>query len=101
MDETNIESVDTPEKSRTVEIQATLATIINLADFQNAVPVVRELAVANDTKNDIKQLRLTVSSEPSFFKSKTWHIDHIGVGTRQKAGLRVGFRRFGGSYPLT
>ncbi|KVD78940.1 DNA helicase [Burkholderia sp. ABCPW 14] len=80
MDETNIESVDTPEKPRTVEIQATLATKINLADFQNAVPVVRELAVANDTKNDIKQLRLTVSSEPSFFKSKTWHIDHIGVG---------------------
>ncbi|HKR47110.1 MAG TPA: DUF3320 domain-containing protein [Paraburkholderia sp.] len=80
MNETNIEPVETPEKLRTVEIQATLATKINLADFQNAVPVVRELSVANDTESDIKQLRLTVVSEPSFFKPKTWHIDHVGGG---------------------
>lgn len=80
MDETNIEPVETPEKPQAVEIRATLATKINLADFQNAVPVVRELAVANDTENDIKQIRLVVSSEPSFFKAKTWHIDHVGAG---------------------
>lgn len=63
-----------------MQIQVTLAGKVNLADFQNAVPVVRELSVVNDTEADIRGLRLTASSEPSFLKPKTWHIDQIGAG---------------------
>ncbi|MPW19742.1 DUF3320 domain-containing protein [Paraburkholderia sp. CNPSo 3157] len=80
MDETIVERAETPEEPRCVQIKATLAGKINLADFQNAIPVVHELSLANETTDDIKELRLTASSEPSFFKPKTWHLDHVATG---------------------
>jgi very-short-patch-repair endonuclease len=80
MDQTISEPASTPEERHAVEIQATLTSKVNLADFQNAIPVLRELSVANETESDVKSLRLNVSSEPSFFKTRTWHIDHIGAG---------------------
>jgi len=67
-------------KPPVVQIQAALANKVNLADFQNAVPVMRELSVINETEADLKEIRLTVSSQPSFLKCKTWHLDHVGVG---------------------
>ncbi|PCE23198.1 DNA helicase [Paraburkholderia acidicola] len=80
MDSISVEPAGTPEEPRCVQIQATLAGKVNLADFQNAVPVVRELSVVNDTEAEITGLRLIASSEPSFLKPKTWHIDHVGAG---------------------
>lgn len=80
MDETIIEPAELPKELRCVRIQSTLAGKVNLADFQNAIPVIRELSVANDTDADIKDVRLTVSSEPSFFKLKSWYIDHVAAG---------------------
>jgi hypothetical protein len=80
MEEIVVEPADKPEELRCVQIKATLAGKINLADFQNAVPVVHELSLANETGGDIKELRLTASSEPSFFKPKTWHLDHVAAG---------------------
>jgi very-short-patch-repair endonuclease len=80
VEEVNQEPVLEPVTPRVVRIESTLASKVNLADFQNAVPVVRELAVHNDTERDIKELRLTVGSEPAFLKAKTWHIDHVGAG---------------------
>jgi hypothetical protein len=80
VEEVNQEPVLEPVAPRIVHIESTLAGRVNLADFQNAVPVVRELAVINDTEQDVKELRLTVGSEPAFLKTKTWHIDHVGAG---------------------
>ncbi|OXC74478.1 DUF3320 domain-containing protein [Caballeronia sordidicola] len=69
-----------PEEPRFVEIKVTVASKVNLADFQNAVPVIRELAVANETDTEYRSLRLTASSQPPFLKPKTWHIDHLAAG---------------------
>jgi hypothetical protein len=69
-----------PEQPKVMQICVTLASKLNLADFQNAVPVARELSLQNDTDAEAKGLRLVVTSEPPFLKSKTWHIDHIGSG---------------------
>lgn len=80
MDSVSVEPAGTPEEPRCVQIQATLAGKVNLADFQNAVPVVRELSVVNDTEAEIRELRLIATSEPSFLKPKTWRIDHVGAG---------------------
>src|SRR6266702_2493086 len=86
MDETIVEPADMPEEPRCVQIKATLAGKINLADFQNAIPVVHELTLVNETTDDIKELRLTASSEPSFFKPKTWHLDHVAAGKDVRIG---------------
>ncbi len=68
------------EAEAVVQVQSTLATRLNLADFQNAVPVLRELAVVNGLPTDLKELELVVSSNPAFVRSKTWHIEAVGAG---------------------
>ncbi|MBB5392599.1 MULTISPECIES: DUF3320 domain-containing protein [unclassified Herbaspirillum] len=68
------------EVMREVKIQASVSGRVNLADFQNAVPVIHELAVINETENSYRDLKLVVASEPSFLKPKTWHLDHLAAG---------------------
>lgn len=75
-----VASEEIPEADAVVQIQSTLATRLNLADFQNAVPVLRELAVVNGLPTDLKELELVASSNPGFVRSKTWHIDAVGAG---------------------
>ena len=99
MDTVILEPAVQPEEPCCVEINSTLATKVNLADFQNAVPVIRELSLVNDTKSDYKSLRLTVGSEPPFLKPKTWHIDHLASGqtvrlTDIDLGLAESLERF-------
>jgi very-short-patch-repair endonuclease len=79
MDNMNIEEASADAEPSRVKIAATLAGKINLADFQNAVPAIRELTVLNDTKADYQSLRLVATSEPAFLKSKTWHLDRLGA----------------------
>lgn len=68
---------DTPPKE--VKILATLVAKLNLADFQNAVPVIRELRISNETNECFLNAALTLSSEPEVFKSKIWRIDEIAA----------------------
>ena len=63
-----------------VEIHAALVPRLNLADFQNAVPALRELLVSNGTGAALQGLDLMVSSEPAFLKPRTWHLDAVGAG---------------------
>lgn len=53
---------------------------LNLADFQNAVPMLRELSIANDSAEEAKALELSIESTPAFLKPKRWHIDAVGAG---------------------
>ena len=80
-------AVQSVEPSR-VEIKSTLASKVNLADFQNAVPVIRELSLANDTDNEYKSLKLTVASEPPFLKPKTWHIVCVSASRVDMPSIR-------------
>ncbi|MCO3053528.1 DUF3320 domain-containing protein [Pseudomonas aeruginosa] len=66
---------------KTVRIQATLVAKLNLADFQNSVPVIRELRLVNDTDQKYGGLELQLLSDPLVFKAKTWHIDTLSPGT--------------------
>ncbi len=68
------------EKEGKVELHAALVPRLNLADFQNAVPALRELAVSNGTGAALQGLDLRVSSEPPFLKPRTWHLDVVGPG---------------------
>lgn len=61
-------------------VTATVASKLNLADYQNAVPLLRELAVVNETEETCEHLIVSASSEPQFFKPKRWHIDAIRPG---------------------
>ncbi|WP_051320755.1 DUF4011 domain-containing protein [Cupriavidus sp. amp6] len=79
MESTTAEQAPAAEEPPRVKVVATLAGKINLADFQNAIPAIRDLTVLNDTKVDYQSLRLVATSEPAFLKTKTWHIDRLGA----------------------
>lgn len=64
------------------EIRLKVAVVekLNLADFQNAVPALHELAIVNETLIPISDLTITITSEPAFLKPRTWSIDTVGAG---------------------
>ena len=79
MEKTGAEGINVNEEC--LRIDATLVAKLNLADFQNAVPMLKELSIVNDTKCEAKNLELEIESVPEFLKSKVWRIDSVGAGS--------------------
>jgi very-short-patch-repair endonuclease len=67
-----------------VRIDATLVTKLNLADFQNAVPMLRELSITNGSAMDARDLELRIESIPPFVRPKLWHIDMLAAGSERR-----------------
>lgn len=63
-------------------IEATLSAKLNLADFQNAVPLLRELCLVNETLQSFSDIECVLRAEPEFFKSRRWRIDMLKAGSR-------------------
>ena len=74
------------EKSRclVLRIDATLVVKLNLADFQNAVPMIRELSITNASNENVKGLELRIESIPPFVRPKLWHIDALAAGSERR-----------------
>jgi very-short-patch-repair endonuclease len=62
-------------------IRISNASKLNLADFQNSVPLLRELGIVNDSERELPQLQLRLESFPPFLKPKAWSIDACGPKT--------------------
>lgn len=79
-----VEGVDAveapPPPPPALNLEATLAGKLSLADFQNAVPLIRELAVVSTLETDSGPLELSLSAEPAFFKPKTWRLESVAKG---------------------
>lgn len=67
-------------KSKIYNIHAALAPKLNLAFYQNSVPVLRELAVINDGEKPLKNVELGLISDPAFIKPKNWRIEVVDAG---------------------
>lgn len=67
-------------KGQRQRVEAILVGKLNLADFQNAVPMLRELSLVNDTNDAAKELELHVESVPAFLKPKVWRVDAVAAG---------------------
>lgn len=65
-----------------LKIDATLIAKLNLADFQNAVPLIRDLWLINETDQTHEQVDLVLTSDPPFLKSRRWRIDTLAAGSR-------------------
>ena len=72
---------DTPANSplapMELRIDATLISKLNLADFQNAVPMLRELCLVNDTPQSFSHVELVLTAEPAVLKPRSWRIDML------------------------
>jgi hypothetical protein len=60
-------------------IEAAFAARTNLADYQNAVPVLRELSVTNHTEAAVPGLVLSLESAPPVLTPRTWRLDALGA----------------------
>lgn len=76
------ESISEPTSALTIEVA--LASKLSLADFQNAVPLLRELTLVSTLANDTGQVEVSLSSTPAFVKTKTWRIGSIKVGDQHR-----------------
>lgn len=63
-----------------VRLQISAVAKLNLADFQNAVPALTELAVVNGSASPISELTINLVSEPAFIKPRTWSLEIVGPG---------------------
>ena len=61
----------------TVKITCNAAGNVNVAFYQNAVPIMRELAVENGLGRDLTDICVHLSSEPPFLTHGVWRIDRI------------------------
>lgn len=83
-DAPNFEEMVHPEPTPALSIEVTLASKLSLADFQNAVPLIRELTLVSTLLADTSQLELSLTSIPAFVKPKTWRLDAIRAGERYR-----------------
>ena len=60
-----------------VEVVCTAAENINLAFYQNAIPIIRELSARNATGAELRDVSVHLSSEPPFVTPGVWRIDRI------------------------
>ncbi|MEH2545593.1 hypothetical protein V1283_002238 [Bradyrhizobium sp. AZCC 2262] len=63
--------------SGTVRIACTTADNVNVAFYQNAVPIIRDLAVENASGSDLTGISVHLTSEPPFLTPGVWRIDRI------------------------
>lgn len=79
MDQVQPESSDIAAE---LKIDVTLIAKLNLADFQNAVPLIRDLSLINETDQTHEQIELILTSEPPFLKPRRWRIDALAAHSR-------------------
>jgi very-short-patch-repair endonuclease len=60
-----------------MQISFSIAENVSLAFYQNAVSFLRELAITNETGNDLSDVSVRLTSEPPFLTSRLWRVDSI------------------------
>ena len=68
-------------EDKSLRVAATLVTKLNLADFQNAVPMLKALSIVNGTEVDATDLDLRIESIPTFLRPKTWRVEAVAAGS--------------------
>jgi len=63
-----------------VDIKADIAPSFTYASFQNAIPVIRSIIIANRSAQGFERCALELFSNPPFIRNKTWTIDRLIAG---------------------
>src|SRR3954465_10215604 len=60
-----------------LRVACSVAESVNIAFYQNAVPIVRELALENGLGRDLTEVLVRLTAEPAFLTPGIWRIDRI------------------------
>jgi very-short-patch-repair endonuclease len=61
----------------TLRVVCTAADNVNVAFYQNAVPIIRDLAIQNALGRDLSEISVHLSAEPPFLTPGIWRIERI------------------------
>ncbi len=67
-----------------LEVQVIHVPVVNFAMQQNHVPVIREIAIKNNGKNDLRGVCVRISFEPDFATTCSLNIESIPVGAEER-----------------
>jgi very-short-patch-repair endonuclease len=73
----------TPARTN-LTVEAAIAGTVNLALYENAVPVLRELTITGAGTETWTDLRLEAAAQPPFIAARTWHLSRLGPGERHQ-----------------
>ncbi|MGU3361954.1 DUF3320 domain-containing protein [Methylobacterium sp. M6A4_1b] len=65
-----------------IRLACTVSEHVGLAHQENAIPVIREIVVANASEEDLVDLRLRIESRPAVMPSLMLRIDRVAAGTQ-------------------
>ena len=74
------EQVAEPVALKRLAISVSVVEKLNLADFQNAVPLLKKLCLQNNTEDVLSELELSIESSPPFLKTKVWRLALLAKG---------------------
>lgn len=60
-----------------IRVEAVAAKKIGFASHQNAVPVIRELIIHNQSDDEYQDIVLTLTASPPVIEEKTWKVDRL------------------------
>jgi len=60
-------------------IEISILTKLNMADFQNATPLIYDLKIVNTTSEVYRNIELILDSSPKFVKTRHWRIDTLAA----------------------
>ena len=63
-----------------LDLKISLAPRVNIAFHQNAIPIASEIAISNQSEQDLVEVEIRVRSEPGFFVPAVWRVDRIVAG---------------------
>lgn len=66
----------------TITLDVDIASSFTYASFQNAIPVVRSIAIDNQSAENLEGCEIRLISNPPFLRAKTWTVDRIFAGER-------------------
>ncbi len=67
-----------------VQVKATVAQRINVAFHQNAIPVIGEIELVNETDEPLSHIDVSISATPAFLVPRTFRFDHVAAGGLQQ-----------------
>ena len=82
----DVNTEDTPVTT-SVKVIASIAPRINLAFQQNAVPVIAELRIQNETERELSDVTISIGSVPPVVQPKVLRIDRVRAGGTHHVSL--------------
>ncbi len=73
-------SDDSNDAAPKVSVTTEITSVVSFAGYQNAIPLLRNLSIANNSRENLENLELIIESHPAFIRRKIWKIERILSG---------------------